>query len=125
MVLIITILIICLLGFKTINKIENETIENILEKGELKEEIFMKGDIFYKTRFKKDELISYLVYIRLEDGEEITVDNQDFYVAFNTGDVTTFVKNKYSYKSNTLTFYSSCLDGLENIRLLEKLENVS
>ena len=96
MIFIIVLLIVILFGFKIINKSKEINIEKILEHGELKYEDMLKGDIFYKSPAKdKDGNISYLTYIRLEDGKEITVEKEDFYSLLNIGDVISCSKKTY------------------------------
>lgn len=121
MIFIIVLLIVILFGFKIINKSKEINIEKILEHGELKYEDMLKGDIFYKSPVKdKDGNISYLTYIRLEDGKEITVEKEDFYSLLNIGDVISCSKKTYIYKSQKLSFYTVLLDKLDDIRLSEK-----
>ena len=118
MIFIIVLLIVILFGFKIINKSKEINIEKILEHGELKYEDMLKGDIFYKSPVKdKDGNISYLTYIRLEDGKEITVEKEDFYSLLNIGDVISCSKKTYIYKSQKLSFYTVLLDKLDDIRL--------
>lgn len=126
MIFIIVLLIVILFGFKIINKSKEINIEKILEHGELKYEDMLKGDIFYKSPVKdKDGNISYLTYIRLEDGKEITVEKEDFYSLLNIGDVISCSKKTYIYKSQKLSFYTVLLDKLDDIRLCEQLDFIN
>lgn len=126
MIFIIVLLIVILFGFKIINKSKEINIEKILEHGELKYEDMLKGDIFYKSPAKdKDGNISYLTYIRLEDGKEITVEKEDFYSLLNIGDVISCSKKTYIYKSQKLSFYTVLLDKLDDIRLCEQLDFIN
>lgn len=126
MIFIIVLLIVILFGFKIINKSKEINIEKILEHGELKCEDMLKGDIFYKSPVKdKDGNISYLTYIRLEDGKEITVEKEDFYSLLNIGDVISCSKKTYIYKSQKLSFYTVLLDKLDDIRLCEQLDFIN
>lgn len=126
MAFIVALLILILFGFKIVNKSKEINVEKIIEKGILKEEMMIKGDVFYKStvRDSKDNL-SYLTYIRLENGKEIAINQMDFYSILNTGNVINLNKETYIYKSQKLTFYSVLLDGLENIRLCEELDFVN
>lgn len=126
MIFIIVLLIVILFGFKIINKSKEINIEKILEHGELKYEDMLKGDIFYKSPAKdKDGNISYLTYIRLEDGKEITVEKEDFYSLLNIGDVISCSKKTYIYKSQKLSFYTVLLDKLDDIRLCGQLDFIN
>lgn len=126
MIFIIVLLIVILFGFKIINKSKEINIEKILEHGELKYEDMLKGDIFYKSPVKdKDGNISYLTYIRLEDGKEITVEKEDFYSLLNIGDVISCSKKTYIYKSQKLSFYTVLLDKLDDIRLCGQLDFIN
>lgn len=126
MIFIIVLLIVILFGFKIINKSKEINIEKILEHGELKYEDMLKGDIFYKSPAKdKDGNISYITYIRLEDGKEITVEKEDFYSLLNIGDVISCSKKTYIYKSQKLSFYTVLLDKLDDIRLCGQLDFIN
>ena len=117
--LIILILIIIIFRFKIAKKYNRVNIDIILTHGELIEETITKGDIYYKGRVKNKDDFSHLVYIRLETGEEIIVDNLDIYSSVVITDVIVF--NKYLYKDYNYTYYTMCLGDLENIKLKEEL----
>ena len=122
LILIALTLIIIIFKFKILKKCEEFNIDTILKYGVLSEQIFMKGDIFYKGIVKKENFISYLIYVRLDNGKEITIDNPDVYSSLNIGDIAVFSKNKYTYINQELNFYTVCLGDLENIRLNETIE---
>lgn len=121
--LIFITFLITLILFKNhiLSKYNDLIINNIMKNGIL-EETFLKGDIFYKSKVKQDNKISYFVYIRLENGQEIIVDNLDIYSCLNIADMTIFKQNNYIYKSYYYSFYTLHLDGLESIKLNEKID---
>lgn len=121
LIIVVLILTIVIFRLKILKKYKEFNIDMILKHGVLTEQIFMKGDIFYKGRVKNKDEISHLVYIRLENGEEITVNNIDIFSSLTVGDIATFSKNKYSYKNQQFSFYTLCLGDLENIRLNEEI----
>ena len=122
MILIVVILIALFFGFKIINKAQENNVETILKKGSLRTKTLLKGDIFHKgtARIIKDEL-SYIVYIRLEDGREFNIDDFKLYSKVNIGDVLEISKNMYVYNSQLLTFYSLPLEGFEDFRICEEV----
>ena len=126
MVVVVVLIFMMIFGIKIINKTRELSIDTILKKGTLKDKIGLKGDIFYKsTAKKKDGVLSYLTYIRLENGKELTLDNFDFYSSLNIGEVINFTKEIYIYKNQILTFYSTSLDGVESLRFCEELDLVN
>lgn len=126
MVFIIFLVLFILLGFKIINKNRELNIEKILHKGNLKHEQIIKGDVFYKSMTKDaEDNLCYYLYIRLEDGKEIIINHEKFYPFLNIGDVVSFNKEIYIYKSYKLTFYSLLLEGLEEVRLCEEVDFIN
>ena len=119
--LIILILIIIIFRFNILKKCNKVNIDTILNNGDLIEQALLKGDVFYKSKVKKDNNISYFVYIRLENGEEITVDNLDIYSSVVITDIIVFNKYLYKYREYNYSYYTICLDYLENIKLKEEL----
>ena len=123
--IVIFILLIIILTFQILKKYKELNIDTILSNGNLIEQTLLKGEIYYKGKAKNKDNLSYLVYIRLESGEEVTVDNYDIYSSLTIGDIAIFNKNKYSYKNQKYSFYSICLGELEDIKLNETLEYIN
>lgn len=123
MIIVVVLIFIMIFGIKIINKTRELSIDIILKKGTLKDKIGLKGDIFYKSAAKKkDGVLYYLTYIRLENGKELTIDSFDFYSSLNIGEVINFTKEIYIYKNQILTFYSTSLDGVQILRFCEELD---
>lgn len=119
--LLLLILILIIFKFNILKNYNKVDIDTMLNNGDLIEQSLLRGNIFYKSKVKKDNTISYFVYIRLENGEEITVDNLDIYSSVVTADVITFNKYLYKYREYNYSYYTICLDHLEDIKLKEEL----
>jgi hypothetical protein len=87
------------------------TKNNILKKGELISSQELKGHVSFKkiVRDKKNKE-THMIYFRLEDGKEFTIDNIDLYLFLNIGDLIYLRKDVYSHKSGRLISYFPTLD---------------
>ena len=120
---IIILLVLLLFGFKIIDKSRELNIENILNKGSLMNSTKLRGEIFYKgvTKNTKDKL-SYFVYIRLEDGKELVVENFKFYSDVKIGDIVNTKKETHIHKAQSLSFYSILHEEFKENRFYEELD---
>jgi hypothetical protein len=107
----IFILIAAYLVFRYfINNHEDYTISNILKKGNLTNSDNIRGHVNFKKVVKHNNNESYMIYLRLEDGKEIVINNMDYFLSINTGDSIFLRKDTYSHKSGRLVSYYSTLD---------------
>ena len=87
------IIIFLLFAFTLIlNKSEEFNIEHIIKKGELVSKESFKGDVFYRGSVVDKSNSLYNTYIRLNDGKDIVVNNEEIYKAFNIGNVINITK---------------------------------
>lgn len=114
MIIILLLVVIILLAYRN----KNILYERVLKDGILENEEHYNGEIFYMTSCKNsDERFDYYTYVRLNNGEDITIRNEDVYKNFHIGMNIKIIERVYIYKKRRFNLYIAELNNSEHIRL--------
>lgn len=123
--IIIIIFISVYIGILFLKKNKDFNIEYIIKHGTLQNKEALIGEVFYKGSANDCYgNISYLTYVRLNNGKDIIINKEEIYRKFNFCDKITFSKYLYVHKYSKVVFYLIELKEFDKIRLYTEIETI-